>query len=780
MIKYSLWVIPCFCVLLAAGQKANYKRAEQFARHNANQYVHSLSVAPTFLKNSDKFWFTYKTGEGVRYYFVDPKAKSCRELFDREWMARELSKVTHKPINSRDLKLNRLEFKADERTMKFKVDTFTFEYDMQACRLVKLDSVEKPKPAGPKKKALFGRYSPDSTYVVYAKNHNLYALRVKDSVETQLTTDGERDYSYAASGTDTSTKKVSAAGEWFKNSNTYYVQRSDRRKVQSLFVVSSLAKRPRLHDYDYVMAGDEHVVQHDFSVFDVPAGKQVRVPVKKWKDQSLRRLYTGKRVDKLYLLRKRRTCDEVDLCEVDAKGNLRVIINEINKPYFNNDLFNVAFLEDGKEIIWWSERGGRGHYYLYDSVGNLKNEITAGDWTAGKLVKIDTAGRTIYFSAYGQVEGEVPYFARLTKAHLDGKGKTEILTPEMATHNVRFSESGNYFVDNYSRIDLEPRSVVRDLKGKVVCELPRPDLTRLRATGWKMPEPFTVKAADGVTDLYGYMWKPYDFDSTRRYPIISYVYPGPQTEAIPLTFSVTGVYNAGLAQVGFIVVTFGHRGGSPLRDKWYHTYGHGNLRDYPLADDKYGIEQLAERFSFIDVSRVGIFGHSGGGFMSTAALCTYPDFYTAAVSSAGNHDNNIYNQWWGETHHGVKEKVKEVRKTVKDPVTGKDTVIVQKDTIFTADIPTNIELAKQLKGYLMLVTGDEDSNVHPGNTIRMADALIRAGKNFDFVLLPGQAHGFSGIQQAFYQRKMWYHFAKHLLGDYSCEQFRAIDEFNRK
>ena len=395
------------------------------------------------------------------------------------------------------------------------------------------------------------------------------------------------------------------------------------------------------------------------------------------------------------------------------------------------------------------------------------------------MVMIDTVGRTIYFGAYGQEKGACPYYARGNKARIDWNGQVEVLTPEQATHEAYFSKSGRYFVDNYYRADLEPRSVMRDNKGKVIMELASPDLTRLYETGWKMPEPFTVKAADGHTDLYGFMWKPFDFDSTRRYPIISYVYPGPQTEAIPLEFSVTAAYNVGLAQIGFVVVTFGHRGGSPMRDKWYHTFGYNNLRDYPLADDKCGIEQLADRFSFIDKSKVGIFGHSGGGFMSTAALCTYPDFYTAAVSSAGNHDNNIYNQWWGEPHHGVREVKSFEKKTVKDSITGKDTTVSVEKIKFETKIPTNIELAKNLKGYLMLVTGDVDNNVHPANTLRMADALLKAGKNFDLVILPGLAHGFMGIQQAFYQRKMWFHFAKHLLGDYSSDQFREIDAYMR-
>lgn len=781
MIKYFLWLIPCFFVLTGVAQKANYKEAERFMRGKAERLVGSTKVHPSFLKKSDKFWYNYKTGDGTRYYFVDPKAKVHRELFDREFMAAEISKHTHGPVNYKELPLRSLTFKEDEKTLKFNVDTFRFEYNIYTNRLVKIDSARKKPVEEPKKSnGLVGTYSPDSTYIVYAKEHNLYMLSVKDSVETQLTTDGELKYSYAAYDSDTTKSRVKARVTWFDNSERFYVRRWDRRKIKTLYVVNNLSSRPTLNEYEYVMAGDQEVQHEELYLVDTTEKKMIKVPVEKWKDQTLRLFTPGKKVNSLYFLRKKRTCDEIDFCKVNPKtGEVKVLINEISKPYFNNDFFHLSLLNEGEDIIWWSERTGHGHFYHYDGEGNLKNAITSGNWTAGKMIKIDTVGRTIYFEAYGQEKGKCPYYARANKARIDGNGEVEMLTPEQATHNVYFSESGRYFVDNYSRADLEPRSVLRNNKGKVIMELASPDLTRLYETGWKMPEPFTVKAADGHTDLYGFMWKPFDFDSTRTYPIISYVYPGPQTEAIPLEFSVTAAYNVGLAQVGFIVVTFGHRGGSPMRDKWYHTFGYNNLRDYPLADDKCGIEQLADRFSFIDISKVGIFGHSGGGFMSTAALCTYPDFYTAAVSSAGNHDNNIYNQWWGETHHGVREVKSFEKKTVKDSVTGKDTTISVEKIRFETKIPTNIELAKNLKGYLMLVTGDVDNNVHPANTLRMADALLRAGKNFDLVILPGQAHGFMGVQQDFYQRKMWFHFAKHLLGDYSSEQFREIDSYMR-
>lgn len=796
MIKYVLWIIPCCCVMLAAAQNANYKQAERFTSSRTSLLVGSTKVSPNYLKDSDAFWYMYKTGDGEQYYYVDPKNKVHRELFNREWMARELSKVTHLALNSRELKLSLSQSDKDNKVLKFKVDTFNFEFNVHTQKLIKLDSVPKPKTDDKKTKREIGVFSPDSTYIVYAKEHNLYVMNRKDSVETQLTTDGEENYSWGGGGfgggrrnqgdnnRDTTDKRRVASVTWFKDSRHFYIQRSDRRKIKNLYIVNVLSERPRLNQYPYVMAGDEFVAQAELSVFDAENKQQIKVAVEKWPDQTLRILESGKGTDKgkygLYFMRKKRTNDELDICRVDPEtGEVTVLINEVSKPYFNNEFYHFSVLGEGKDIIWWSERTGRGHFYHYDGEGRLLNQMTAGEWTCGKVVKIDTLGRSVYFEAFGQKSGEFPYYARINKAGIDSHGISYILTPEPATHVAAFSKSGRYFVDNYSRADLEPRSVLRDNKGNIVMELAKPDLTRLYETGWKMPEAFTVKAADQVTDLYGYMWKPFDFDSTRRYPIISYVYPGPQTEAIPMNFTVSAVYNTALAQLGFIVVTFGHRGGSPMRDKWYHTYGYGNLRDYPLADDKYGLEQLADRYSFIDITKVGIFGHSGGGFMSTAAICTYPDFYTAAVSSAGNHDNNIYNQWWGETHHGVKEVKKDVKKTEKDSITGRDTTYTVKESKFESKIPTNIQLAGRLKGHLMLVTGDADNNVHPGNTFRMADALIKAGKNFDLVLLPGVAHSFAGPPAEYYQRKMWYHFAKHLLGDYSSEGFTQIDEYNR-
>ena len=301
-------------------------------------------------------------------------------------------------------------------------------------------------------------------------------------------------------------------------------------------------------------------------------------------------------------------------------------------------------------------------------------------------------------------------------------------------------------MNNFSRVNTVPRSELFDRNGREIMDLETADLDQLFAAGYKFPEPYTVKADDGVTDLYGVMYKPFDFDSTKTYPLIEYVYPGPQTEAVYKSFSSRMNRTDRMAQVGFIVVTIGNRGGHPDRSKWYHNYGYGNLRDYGLADKKYAAEQLAARHSFIDLDKVGIFGHSGGGFMSTAAMLVYPDFFKVAVSSSGNHENNIYNRWWSEKHHGVKEEVND-----------------DGEIVFKYAIDKNPDIAKNLKGKLLITTGDIDNNVHPAGTIRMAKALIDANKRFDYFVFPGQRHGYGNMTEYFFWMKADY-FSEHLLG----------------
>jgi dipeptidyl-peptidase-4 len=768
--------ILTFILLLTTvvySQKADFKAAEKFRSSNLVLKTGDIRVRPNWIHESNKFWYSYKKSDGKNYYYVDADAKSKKLMFDSRYMAAEIHKLIHRPYNQLDLPIEDIEFEKESTTkFTFKIDSIRFLFDMTGMKLVIKDTVPKEDRSG-----RWATYSPDSTWIAYAKNHNLYIMKSNDpdSVEIQLSTDGELNYSYASSRADTTKdKKVRSIARWFENEEKLYVVKSDSRKVGDLFVINVLADpRPELETYKYSMPGEENVPQEELIIFDIETKGRIDVDVAKWKDQRLDVRWTSQEsADKMIIERKKRDLTELEICMIDANtGDLMVLFSEEQYPYIYDGYGygDLAVLNEGEDIIWWSERTGWGHLYLYDKNGNMKRQITDGFFVTGRIERIDTLGRELYVEAFGREEGVHPYYAMLYRVPID-KGGMKLISPEGADHSFSMSKTNDYWVDTYSTVDMVPKSVLRDINGTILLELEEPDLSQLYATGWQMPEPFIVKAKDGVTDLYGVMFKPFNFDPTRKYPVISYVYPGPQTESVPYSFTVSARYNTALAQLGFIVVNFGHRGGSPQRNNYYHTYGYNNLRDYALADDKYGLEQLADRYDFIDIERVGIYGHSGGGFMSTAAILTYPGFYDVAVSSSGNHDNNIYNQWWGETHHGVKEiekkvKVKNEEGDKEEGYPAEEQDSIRTEITFKSDIPDNQDLAKNLEGHLLLVHGDIDNNVHPGNSIRVVDALIKANKRFDFMIMPGQRHGY-GRYSEYFETMMWYYFAEHLLGDY--------------
>ena len=745
-----------------AQQKANYKLAEKLRNVSFGSLIgkYSMSVFPKQINDTDKFWFEFTTEEGKNFYFVDPAKGEKRLLFNNTDIAQGVSLITRKGYNEKDLRISNMEFSKDLTKMTFSMDG-RYEFDFKTK---KVQALEKKDHSEEDDEVIYSwmTFSPDRKYILYAKGHNLYIRGNKakgvDTTEVQLTTDGEKYYSFARDPEDDQKDEAETNARWFKDSRHIYVVREDSRKLKDMFVINSLTKRPTLETYRYEMPGEKDLCQYELWIIDIEKKTANRVSADKWTDQYIQVLQPGEKGDKLFFQRFKRTWDEVDICVVNTETlEVKELIHEVDKPYRDYHMQNTVILNDGKDILFRSERTGWGHYYHYDGEGRLKNVITSGPWVAGQVAAIDTVGRAIYLYGFGREKGVDPYYYMLYKASIDKEGVT-LLTPENAQHGASFLSSKRYFVDTYSRVDMEPKIVLKNNQGKVIMELAKPDTRRLKELGWRAPERFTVKAADGLTDIYGIMWKPADFDPNKKYPIISSVYPGPFFEYVNTSFRVDDSYNMRLAQLGFIVVSMGHRGGSPMRGKFYHRYGYGKLRDYPLADDKYAIEQLADRYAYIDLSKVGIFGHSGGGFMSTAALCTYPDFYTAAVSSAGNHDNNIFNRGWSEIYHGVKEAVKTVK--------GKDG---QDSTVYTysCKVPTNMELVKRLKGHLLLVSGDMDKNVHPANTLRMVDALIKAKKNFEMIVLPGNGHGFGGKADAFFERKLWYHFAKYLLGDES-------------
>ena len=772
MKKFLVILFLIFVGSVNAQQKANYALAERFRELTTMPIIkYSLDIHPYYINNTDRFWYSFGTEEGNKYYLVDPEKRTKNLLFDNAELLAKISEITRRAYDPKLLNLH-FEFDPDGETIRFGMDGRNFTYNVYTKEL----QVE-GRRTGTSYAPYWMYYSADSAYMLYAKHHNLYAVgnsdKGKDTTEIQLTNDGEKYYSFNREEEGEMEGRFGCEARWLKKGHRFYAIREDARKVEELWLIDALANpRPKLKTYKAELAGDKNVIQYELIIGDLDTKEVRKIDISRWKDQYIDFLYTSDDGSRLYFQRYKRTWDETEICMVNTEtGDVKVLIHEVDKPYLDYQMRAIHFLNDGNEILFRSERSGWGHYYLYDKDGNLKNQVTSGPWVAGPIQKIDTAKRQIYFVGLGKEKNIDPYYYVLYRADLDKKDAITLLTPEDASHDVKISPSHRYFVDSYSRVDLEPVNVVRNQKGKIIMELEKPDLRRVYELGWRAPERFKVKAADGVTDIYGIMWKPADFDSTKCYPIISTVYPGPFYEYVQTRFTLNDDMNTRLAQVGFIVVAMGHRGGTPMRGKAYHTYGYGNQRDYPLADDKYAIEQLADRYPFINGKKVGMYGHSGGGFMTAAAICTYPDFYSAAVACAGNHDNNIYNKGFVEIHYGVKEN----KRVIKDSVNGD-----REEITFETKSKTNQELAKNYKGGLLIVTGDMDKTVHPSHTYRMVDALIRAKKNFDMIVLPGSSHGFFGENGDFFERKMWFHFAKYLLGDDSADYQGDINYFMKK
>ncbi len=818
VLKANAQTVTTSITAAPASPKGNYLLAARFSPKKIAKMVFSTSVDPHWLKLSDRFWYSYETAEGTKWVIVDPAFKTKRPLFDPAKLAAAATLIVKDPFDAQHFPIENLKFSKDEKSIQFELKstvdqvkkdrkdkkapdslekkTFYFLYNLQTQKLEELKNYEKVKP-----RPMWASIAPDSSAIIFSRRFNLYwmdkanykkALKNEDDstiVEHQLTKDGVENYSYGGgAGNETNVEREMNAKKrkpaqvlWSPDSKHFAMIRTDQRKVKDLWVINSIASpRPTLETYKYEMPGEKEQPEKIMLLFDFDAKTSKVLHTGLFKDQELSMwsapLLQKTRDDefrpslwlgdngKFYFYRTSRDLKKIDVCSVDIKtGDVKMLIEErlntyveINRPWLVNG---------GKELIHWSERDGWAHFYLFDGDGNLKNQITTGSFHCDDVVNVDEKSRTLYFQAEGRESNENPYYTHLYSIRFDGTG-LRLLDPGDFSHSQSMSDDGKYFVGTYSRVNTAPRSVLYDGSGNRIMELETADLTHLMAAGYKFPEPFKIKADDGITDLYGVMYKPYDFDPSKKYPVIEYVYPGPQTEAVNAAFSRSMDYTDRLAQFGFIVITVGNRGGNPERSKWYHNFGYGNLRDYGLADKKSAVEQLADKHPFIDINRVGITGHSGGGFMSTAALLVYPDFYKTAVSESGNHDNSIYNRWWSEKHDGVKE------------------VITPKgDTTFQYSIDKNQDLAKNLKGHLLLSTGDIDNNVSPSNTIRVVNALIKANKRFDLVLLPGQRHAYADMTEYFFWQKGDY-FCKWLLGDFSqpvdmLEMDREIEMTNK-
>jgi dipeptidyl aminopeptidase/acylaminoacyl peptidase len=807
--KKLYFIIPVllFCVKTKAQTaepkpvKANYALAARFSPKKIEKMVFSTAVDAHWLKQSNRFWYMFETPDIKNWYIVDPLLKTKTTMFDKNKLAAEITKIVKDPFDAQHLPIENIKFLKGEKNIQFELKssidvvkkdrkdkkaadslekkTFYFQYDLQSEKLSELKNYEKVKP-----KPMWASIAPDSSAIIFCRYYNLYwmdkenykkAIKNEDDttiVEHALTKDGVEFYAYGGSfdnGTNVDEvknkkKRQPSSVVWSPDSKHFAMIRTDERKVKDLWVINSIAEpRPTLETYKYQMPGEAEAPKREMYLFDFAAKTGKKINVSLFKDQELSiwsaptmaknrddefrpNVWLGTN-DKFYFYRTGRDLKRIDVCSVDI-NTLKTTVQVEERMNTYVEIGRPGLINGGKELVEWSERDGWAHFYLYDDAGNVKNQITTGAYHVDDIVNIDEKNRLLYFTAVGREAGENPYYTHLYRIGLDGSGLRQ-LNPGDYDHVASMNDNESYFVDVFSRVNTAPKSVLCGIDGHKIMDLETADLSRLMAAGYKFPEPFKVKADDGITDLYGVMYKPFDFDPAKKYPMIEYVYPGPQTEAVNKAFSYRMDYTDRLAQFGFIVVTVGNRGGNPERSKWYHNYGYGNLRDYGLADKKAAAEQLADKYSFIDIDKMGITGHSGGGFMSSAAMLVYPDFFKVAVSESGNHDNAVYNRWWSEKHNGVKEVV-----TPKG------------DTTFQYSIDKNPDIAKNLKGRLLLSTGDIDNNVHPANTIRLINSLIKANKRFDFVLLPGQRHAYGDMTEYFFWQKGDY-FCKWLLGDFN-------------
>lgn len=756
MIKLTItFSLAFFCLFLSA-QEVNWAKAEKFSENSLEQYIKGKSIYPYWIKGSHHFYYNVREKEGNRYYIVNAKDGKKRSMIKGyEQFARQYTQICGDTMDVKNIRLYGSLFKNNDYN-HFYLDKKgkSMVYNLRTGELSEIPREKKEKKGGP----LFKEscHSTDSIYTMLGCGYDLFIRDNRTGSVRRLTTDGKEDASYTYRNSK-DTLSSNSRGFWLGHRYIYMMQ--DMSEIKEISLVYSLNnKRPTVETFKMPMPGDAGVRQYRIYYYDADHDKGKLLPIEKYPDQVVDMDYF-RSVTSLYITRRSRKADKIDLCRINVEeGTVTELISEECTPHMNLTLFNYKILEQGKYFIWWSERTGKGNYYLYNSNGKLLNRITRGDnLIAGKIAHIDTLKKEIIFPGYGNEEGINPYYTFFYKASLDGK-KQVLLTPGNGNHELSFSEDYKYAIDKYSRMNMLPiihtLSVEHPNKN---FEIARTDDIELNESGWKAPKLIKVKAADGETDLYGLMYLPSDFSKEKKYPIISNVYPGPQDDQIPQSFVLDDNGNQSLAELGFIVINVAPRGSSPIRGHDFYCFSYGNLRDYPLADDKFVIEQLAKKYSFIDLNRVGIYGHSGGAFQTVAALLTYPDFYKVAVAASGNHDNNIYIQWWGETFHGLNEKV--------DPKTGKIT--------FSSDIPTNMELAKNLKGKLMLITGDVDKNVPPSSTYRLADALINANKRFDMFILPGKDHG---VMCPYYMNLIRYYFVENLLQPSQ----RHIDIINHK
>ncbi|MSR07794.1 MAG: S9 family peptidase [Gemmatimonadetes bacterium] len=731
---------------------ADYARAEKYLGYNTNPLVTGAGVRPTWLPD-ERFWYRNTTADGFEFILVDPAKKTRARAFDHAKLAAVLSRAADTTFDGLHLPFSTIELSAGGAvSFDAKSRHWTCTVLADRARAGEYACVAEPprQNVAPRNSVT----SPDGKRAAFIRDWNLWVKDLETTRETRMTADGIKDFGYATdnAGWTASDRPVLL---WSPDSKKIATFQQDDRGVQEMYLVDTKVGHSTLKAWKYPLVGDSIVSMITRVVIDVDLAKAVRLqlPPDFHRSTTCDHISCGGGLTdvewapdskSLAFVSTSRDHKTANLRVADAQtGAIRDVLEEKVADFFESGAGRVNWhvLPATNEVVWFSARDDWGHLYLYDlTTGKLKNRITSGNWNVQQVRRIDEKTRAIFFTGNGREPGD-PYYRRFYSVRMDGTGLA-LLAPEDADHDITLSASGAWFVDSWSRPDVPPIAVVRDAQGKTVVGLEKADISRLLASGWSAPISFTVKARDGKTDLYGLMFRPTTFDSTKKYPIVNHIYPGPQTGSVgSRTFNSARSDARALAELGFIVIQLDAMG-TPGRSHSFHTAYYGNMGDNGLPDQVGGMQQLAKRYSWIDLDKAGIWGHSGGGFATADAMFRYPDFFKVGISEAGNHDNREYEDDWGEKYHGLLER--------------------RPDGTTNYDSQANQSLAKNLKGKLLLAHGTMDNNVPPDNTLLVVNELIKANKDFDLLMLPNRNHGFGN--EPYMVRRRWDYFVKYLMG----------------
>lgn len=683
-------------------------------------------------QNDHLFWYINRTKHGSRYVKVDARTKKRSFVFDHTKMAGSLTKFLSKNISSDAIEIRDLYLDENKNSLKFKIDRVELSCDLTTYEIQFLDSVsgkEPPKYWGRKEGELTKKEveSPDGKFMAFIKNYNLYVRNKNTGQKQQLSFDGSGGFYYSSNilWSPDSKKIMAYKFRPAEDHKIYFVESSPDDQLQ-----------PKLQSREYLKPGDQ-VAFRSPQLFLLESAEHILIPTEEFNRQFHLGNFKWREDSSGFSFEyNQRGHQRYRVISVDATtGAVQVLIDETSPTFI--DYSGKKFRKDiagGEQIIWASERDGWNHLYLFDGrKGKMIRQITKGNWPVRSVVKVDQENRHIYFIASGLDKDQDPYFKHYCRIDFDGKNFKRY-TSENGNHKVYFSKDNSYYIDQYSRVDLPPVTVLKDAQGSILQEVEKADISALKAMGWRAPEVFTAKGRDGETDIWGIIVRPTNFDASKSYPVIEYIYAGPHDSFVPKSFQSYYSTMSSMAELGFIMVQIDGMGTSN-RSKAFHDVCWKNLKDAGFPDRKLWIEAIAKKYSYINSNKVGIRGTSAGGQNAAAALVFHADFYDAAVASCGCHDNRMDKIWWNEQWMGF-------------PIGPQYAAC------------SNVVHARELEGDLMLIVGELDDNVDPASTYQFADALISAGKDFELVVIPGMGHSSGGTfgerkRKDFFVKKLW-------------------------